>query len=75
MPRAVVVSERLPYAGYLVYRLWEVDEQGARVAVRCLTPVRLVGGQPDPVALAAAKLVIGALADQRGLEITSFAWE
>jgi hypothetical protein len=60
MVRAVAEREDLLFAGYFVYCLWEVDDEGGHTRLRGTTTVRIVNGQPDPPALADAKVILGA---------------
>jgi hypothetical protein len=74
MTRAVVEREDLLFAGYLVYRLWEVDEEGGRTRLRGTTTVRIVNGQPDPPALAQARAILGDLARAYHLRVGAVPW-
>jgi hypothetical protein len=75
MTLACVECERLTYAGYVIFQLWELNDQGGRVRVRGQAPARIVAGRPEPEELASAKIAIGALARQHGLEVITSVWE
>jgi hypothetical protein len=74
MTRAVVEREDLLFAGYLVYRLWEVDEEGGHTRLRGTTTVRIANGQPDPPALAQARAILGELAGAYHLRVGTVPW-
>lgn len=68
---AIVEREDLPYAGYFIYCLWEVDEDGAHTRLRGTTTVRIVNGEPDPSALAAARAILDDLARVHHLQVSA----
>jgi hypothetical protein len=74
MRHGIVDREDLAYAGYYLYQLWEVDDYGQRVTRRCMMPVLMVKGQPDPGALDQAQRAIQTMARELGIEITSTPW-
>jgi hypothetical protein len=74
MTRAIVEREDLLFAGYFVYCLWEVDEEGGHTRLRGTTTVRIVNGQPDSSALAEARAILGDLARAYDLQVGAAAW-
>ena len=74
MTHGIVEREDLAYAGYCLYQLWEINDAGERIAGRCLTPVLLIKGQPDPRELDRAQRAIQTVARELGIEIAIVPW-
>jgi|GEM_PF-5611052 len=74
MTHGIVEREDLTYAGYYLYQLWELDDSGKRTTSRCMAPVLMVKGQPDPDTLDRARRAIQTMARELGIEITAVPW-
>ncbi|HEX5415767.1 MAG TPA: hypothetical protein VFZ25_08865 [Chloroflexota bacterium] len=74
MTHGIVEREDLAYAGYYLFQLWEVDDSGNRTTSRCMAPVLMVAGQPDPDTLDRAKRAIQTMAREFKIEIISTPW-
>ncbi|HLH73819.1 MAG TPA: hypothetical protein VKX96_11100 [Chloroflexota bacterium] len=74
MTHGIVEREDLLYVGYYLYQLWELNDTGERIAGRCLRPVLMIKGQPDPSGLDRAQRAIRTVARELGLEITVVPW-
>jgi hypothetical protein len=74
MNHGIVEREALAFAGYYLYQLWEVNDSGDRITGRCLRPVLMVRGEPDPGELDRAQRAIHTVARELGIEITVAAW-
>ena len=71
---AIVEREDLPFAGYVVYHIWVVDDQGRKVVLQGQMTIHTTDGQPDQASLADVQARIGDLAARNRLSILTVPW-